>query len=196
VQVPSGVALYSEYGVTGLLLDPLIAEVPAGVHTVTGTYDLGGGPQPLLVTTVDRFKITHALSVTAEPGTKFLIFELPPSVEAMLPTDVPTNGLPITYSVQYVHNLPITQSVPIQTVKLMLAGRVDFFGNKYYVPLLPCVTDFALVPAVTLPLSATPQDMQPALGGLSGQGCNGTAYFFQPEPPTLDQKVYLPVIGR
>jgi hypothetical protein len=195
-QVPSGVYLFSEFGIAGVIMDPLIAQVPSDVYSATGTYDLGSGPQPLLLSTVGSFKVTNAISVSAEPGTKFLIFELPPSVEAMLPTDVPTNGLPISYSVQYVHNEPIGQAVPTQTVKLMLAGRVTLNGHKYYVPLLPCVTDFALVPALTLPAAGSPQNMQPALGALSAEGCHNQVYFFNPEPPVLDQKVYLPIVRR
>lgn len=191
----STVQLVSELGLAGVLIDPLIAQVPETVHTITATYDLGSGPQPLIVTNVSRFKITHALSVTAEPGHRFVILEMPPSVEALVPTGVPTNGLPISYTLSYAHNLPLGQPVPPQTIKLMLAGRITITGHKYYVPLLPCVTDFALVPSFTLPVASTPQDLQPALNALTPQPCTGQFYFFNIEPP-LNNKLYLPTLIR
>jgi hypothetical protein len=183
-------------GLGAVLVDPLIAQVPDDVHTITATYNLGqgAGDQPLNVTWTHRFKVTHALSVTAEPGQRFIILELPPSVESMLPTGVPTNGLPISYTLVYAHDEPLGPPVPPQTVKLMLAGRVTLNGHKYYLPLLPCVTDFAQVPALTLPESPTPVDMGPALGALSASGCNNRVYFFNPEPPP--RFLFLPLLQR
>ncbi len=186
----------SELGLAGVLVAPVIAQVPYDVTTITATYNLGqgSGEQPLSVAWVSRFKVTPQISVTAEAGQKFIMLELPSNVEAMLPTDVPTNGLPISYTLQYVHT-ELPGPVPPQTVKLMLAGRVTFFGQKYYLPLLPCVTDFALVPALTLPQSPTPLDLQPAFGDLlaaaPGAACEDQVYFFGNVPPL--NRLFLPM---
>ena len=194
--VTSTVSLLSEFGLAGVLIDPVIAQIPAGVHTLTATYDVGSGPQPLTPTPVTSFKVTHNLSVTAEPGHQFVILELPASVEALVPTGVPTDGLPISYTLDYAQSLPLHEPVPPQTIKLMLTGRVTLNGHKYYVPLLPCVTEFAQVPALTLPESVTPQSLMPALGALTPQPCQGQVYFFNPEPPIFDSRLYMPLVRR
>jgi hypothetical protein len=112
----------------------------------------------------------------------------------MLPTDVSTNGRPISYSIRYARNQPLDTPVPDQTVKLMLAGRARLNGHIFYVPLLPCVTNFAQVPALTLPQSSTPIYLEPALGVLSASGCNNTVYTFNPEPPP--RRTFVPTIRQ
>ncbi len=189
----------SELLLVGLLIDPLIAQVPADVSTITATYDVGGGPQPLIVSAVTSFKVTTGLTATAEAGHKFIILELPPAVEAALPPGDPEFGLPISYTLAYERLLPASPPLGPQTVKLMLAGRVDLYGQKYYLPLLPCVTDFAQVPALPLPEAATPQDLSPALGSLLAANpdaaCDDQLYFFPHVPPPAF-KYYLPLLRR
>jgi hypothetical protein len=107
---------------------------------------------------------------------------------------VPTNGLPISYSIRYARNEPLGTPVPAQTVKLLLAGRARLNGHTYYVPLLPCVTNFAQVPALTIPQSPTPVNLEPALGALSASGCNNTVFIVNPEPPP--RRTFLPTIRQ
>ena len=188
--------LLSEFGLTGVLIDPLIAQVPANVQAITATYDLGAGagPQPLSTAWISHFKVTPNLSVTAEPGQKFILLELPSDVEPLIPSGDPSLGLPVTYTLQYAYEAPVG-SGDDQSLKLMLAGRVTFLGQKYYVPLLPCVTDFALVPALPLPQAASPQDLQPALGDLltaaPTAACDDQMYFFNYAPPP--KTLFLPI---
>ena len=190
----------SELLLLGLLIDPLIAQVPADVGAITATYDVGGGPQPLLVSAVTSFKVTTALTATAEPGHKFIILELPPAVEATLPVGDPEVGLPISYTLAYERLLPANPPIGPQTLKLVLAGRVDLRGQKYYLPLLPCVTDFADVPAITLPVAGTPQNLMPALGNLLAANpdaaCDNQVYFFPHLPLAPAFNYYLPWLRR
>jgi hypothetical protein len=65
--------------------------------------------------------------------------------------------------------------------------------------MLPCVTDFASIPSVEIPLSTAPVNLQPALGDLIGLGgdvvCDHKAYYFDNVPPPPD-KIFLPVAIR
>ena len=58
----------------------------------------------------------------------------------------------------------------------MATGRVEVGGQKFHVPLLPCVTDFASVPAITTPIPV-PGGMV-TLPSYSGLGCDNVTYNF------------------
>ena len=53
-------------------------------------------------------------------------------------------------------------------------GRVESNGQTFFVPLLPCETNFASIPTITLPRSSTFQNVNLPLAGV--QGCAGTVY--------------------
>jgi hypothetical protein len=80
----------------------------------------------------------------------------------------------------------------------MLTGRVEVRGHVYYVPLLPCVTDFASIPALELPQSATPMNLQPAIGDMlraaPDAACDNQFYTYFNVPPP--RQVFLPVLQR
>ena len=81
----------------------------------------------------------------------------------------------------------------------MLTGKVTLNGNNYYIPLMPCVTSFASVPALEIPQSSTPVDLQPAVGDLIGQAsnvvCVNQNYFFDFVPPA-PMRWFLPLVNR
>ena len=196
--ITSTLYLLSEFGLAGVLIDPLIAQVPSDAVVMTATYDLGGGPQPLGVQQVDYFKVMQSLTVTAEAGQKFFILQLPPSVEGMLEEENPEAGLPISYTLGFSHTEPLGPVGP-QTIKLMSAGRVVVNGYTFYVPILPCETDFADIPALTLPEASTLQDLEPTVGDWLALNpdavCDHTAYYYNDVPPPLP-RTYLPLIQR
>lgn len=66
--ITSTLYLLSEFGITGVLIDPLILQVPANVTGITATYDSGNGSQLLSVHTTDSFLVTPQITVTAEAG--------------------------------------------------------------------------------------------------------------------------------
>src|SRR3989337_591849 len=56
--ITSTLYLLSEYGITGVLIDPVILQVPEDVTVVTATYDGGSGSKPL------SKRITHSFQIT------------------------------------------------------------------------------------------------------------------------------------
>ena len=197
--ITSTLYLLSEFGITGVLIDPMILQVPEQASVNTATYDDGTGPEPLYVTTTDSFNVQPGTTVTAETDNKFLILELPPSVTDTLPGGDPNAAPEFSYSLSFTQVQPIGDPIDPLNVKIMLAGKVIVNEYNYYVPLLPCVTDFASIPALEIPQSGVPVDLQPAVGDLIGLGgsvvCDHQAYYFDNVPPP-PLKVYLPIILR
>lgn len=140
-------------GILGVFVDPLILQVPAGASNFAGTFVDGSGPQPIVITEAGSFDVQPGTEVTAEPGQKFVILEFPSDVEADLMSSGQLDG-PFDFNFEF--ELPSLSSVD---VKAMFAGKVEVGGQTFYAPLLPCVTDFANVPALTIPVSPTQVDL-------------------------------------
>jgi hypothetical protein len=195
--ISSTVQLVDSLGLFGVLVDPLILEVPTAVISVTATFDTGGGPQPLPVDRAGSFQVHPGLWVTAEVGMTFLFLELPEEVVASLPPD-PDQGIDLDFSLSFHQLLPPGPHSPL-TIKAMTAGLVIVQHQKYYIPLLPCVTDFIYVPPVTVPESDTPQPLEMALGDLirshEAEPCDHAVHDFSGAlpPPGL---VFVPLVGR
>jgi hypothetical protein len=187
--ISSTASLVSQLGLFGLFVDPLILEVPQDVISVTATYDEGGGPQPLPVGRGGSFQVHPGLWITAEVGTTFLFLDLPSGVDP---------AADLSFSLSY-HRLLPPGPPPPATIKPLLAGLVIVRHQKYYIPLLPCVTDFAVVPAITLPQSDTPQDLEMDLGDLirshEAEPCDHVVHDFSGAlpPPGL---VFMPLAQR
>jgi hypothetical protein len=164
---PTGEFYDSTVGIRGggtdpFLVDPLILEVQADAKGIAGTYDNGSGLSgPLLVTTgLASVPIDATTNLVAEPGMQLVVVDLPP-------------GTPVgTYNYTFnVSEFPLA-------VKAMFTGKVQVAGNTYYPPLLPCVTDFASVPAFEFNRGTFAPILTPAL--LSQiRGCNNKVYNFQ-----------------
>jgi hypothetical protein len=191
--------LLAKGGVFGVLFDPVIVQVPADVLTVTATYDDNGVARPLQVSRLPSFHASPDITVTAEAGQTFLILELPPAVAAEVPSGDPEAGLTLSYTLSYSREVPAFPPPGPQTVKLMLTGKAVVNGHSYYVPLLPCETDFANLPPLELPASGSPQNLQPALGAwLEAHPmapCDHEAYYFNNAPPP-PIRVFLPGLWR
>ena len=181
--------LLSELGIFGLIIDPVILQVPEGFTGFTGTYDAGAGagPQPLNMTMTTSFPVQPGMAVTAEPGHKFLILELPDSVATSLPVADPQNGTPFDFAFRF-----DPAGAPSVAVKAMLTGRIVVGGETFYIPLFPCVTDFASIPALQIPLTPGQMNLVPALLALITQlsqsgnlVCNGQPYDFTSVPVEL-----------
>jgi hypothetical protein len=59
-------------------------------------------------------------------------------------------------------------------LKALFAARVESDGQTFFVPLLPCETDFASVPTITLPRSSTFQNVNLPIAGV--HGCAGRLF--------------------
>src|SRR5205085_6431320 len=129
------------------------------------------------------------LSITAEVGTSFLFLDLPANVD---------HDADLSYSLTY-HRLLPPGPIPPAVIKPMLAGLVVAQHQTYYIPLLPCVTDFADVPPITLPQSDTPQDLEMTLGDLirnhEAGPCDHVAHDFSGALPP-EGLVFMPLAQR
>src|SRR5262249_8761182 len=77
VMVASTNALIANGGLEGVLIDPVILEVPADVISATGSYDTGGGPQPLIINRRDWLPVQPGKRITAEVGMTLLVLDVP-----------------------------------------------------------------------------------------------------------------------
>lgn len=197
IQATSTFYLLSEFGLFGVMIDPVILQVPEGATDILATYDDGSGMQPLVQITRTSFNAQPGVQVTAEAGHKFLILELPPSATSTLPIDDPVNGAAFDFNISYKLTVPKSQASDPVFVKAMLTGKVVVNEHIYYVPLYPCVTDFASVPALEIPQSENLVNLEPALGDLINQSgdmtCFHKVYDFSSAPPP-PVKLQLPLV--
>jgi hypothetical protein len=195
--ISSTVELFTVFGLYGVIIDPLILQVPSDVISVTATYDTGSGPQPLAVGQAGSFPVKPGVRITAEVGMTFLLLELPGDVAAGLPAD-PHQGTDLSFSLSY-HRLIPPGPIPPTTIKSMVAATVVVQHQKYYIPLLPCVTDFTAVPAVTIPVSDTPQNLEMDLGNFirsqAAEPCDHVMHDFSAAQPPAGL-VFVPLVMR
>src|SRR5215831_15948784 len=81
--------LIHDFGLFGVIIDPVILQVPQDVTDVSGTFAKSGEtPRPLLITTVSSFFARPGTAVMPEAGQKFVIVDIPPdAVRGLTPTD-------------------------------------------------------------------------------------------------------------
>ena len=99
-QTTSTVRLLSESGLFGLLVDPIIVQVPDNATVENATVDDGNGPQDLVVTETQSFNVQPGIQTMAEPGQKFWIIDLPPAIESLLPTRPDATDLDYNFEYQ------------------------------------------------------------------------------------------------
>lgn len=186
-EITSTARLISDFGLFGVIIDPLILQVPDITTLVAATVDDGSGPQDLVVTETTAFDVQPGVQTTAEPGTKFWIVDLPAAIEATVP-DGPLGSAP-QYDFNFQARLPNVFSTNPVPVKAMFAGRVESGGETYYFPMLPCTTEFADVPQIELPvgfpLNGFIFNLLDLFMDNANAGCDGDAYNFTPvvQPP-------------
>ena len=125
IDVISTFELISEEGILGAIIDPLVLQVPANAANVVATYNNAGADLPLVVTETTSFAATPGVTITSEPGTKFLILELPDAAAAALPPGRSAINFSLAFDVPDPANL---------FVKPMATARVDDGGVRYYPP--------------------------------------------------------------
>jgi len=193
--------LISELGLAGVLLDPLILQVPNGAISITATYDGGSGPQPAVTSARQSFEMVPGQPITAEAGAQFLIFEFPPSVVASITETNPASGPHFTQTLSFTQRRPISQTVAPVSVKAMLTAKVVANGHVYYAPIYPCVTSFAGIPSLTIPVTTTLPNLETDVGDVIRSGqvtpCDHKLYdYSNAPPPSFDHHIYLPLIRR
>ena len=166
--VISSINLVAEFGTFGVIVDPVIVQVPSAATAFGGTYAGPGGTQNLQITEVaGPLRADLYTDIVAEPGMKLVIVDFP--------TTAPANT---TYNFTLHFQLPgNAASVPMKAV---FAGKVTVAGETFYPPLLPCETDFSNITGVDMLQSA---DFQPvSVPSPTGQGCAGRTYQYVPSP--------------
>jgi hypothetical protein len=173
----STATLLSEFGLFGVIVDPLILQLPAGVISVSGTVDDPADTNPavpLVVTTATSFFTQPGAEIVPDSGHVFVIIDFPASIANILTTA----GTNLTFTFNFEVQVPrgtFTTSFP---VKAMFAGKVQIGGQTFYPPLWPCGSSFDSVPAVTIPIGRQVDLLIRILGALGQQnlGCNNVTY--------------------
>lgn len=191
-ELESTFLLVSEFGLFGVLIDPLILQVPEGATNFQAAFQNAPTPRDAVVTVTNAFDVQPGTTVTAEPGQKFVILEFPDDVPPTLPDGDPSSGEEFDFDLTF--DVPTLDPV---NVKAMFTGKIEIGGQTFYVPTYPCVTDFASIPAVEIPVSTSPQYLVPQIAGhIDNSGdmtCNGQVYDFSSVVP--DEMVYLPFVA-
>jgi hypothetical protein len=198
--ITSTLYLLSEHGLTGVLLDPIVLQVPNNAISVTATFTpTGGSAQPALTSVRQSFEMEPFKPITAEVGTKFLIFEFPSSVASTITATNPISGPHFDFALSFAQRQPISQTVKPVSVKAMLTAKVVSRGHVYYAPLFPCVTSFADIPSMTLPITTALVNLQPSIGDLIQLGnilpCDHESYDYSNTPPP-PFRIYLPLVRK
>lgn len=196
----STVQLVSELGLAGLIIDPLVFQIPEDSSQIQATYNDGSGARPALVSVVSSFEYVPGEKITAEAGTKFVIVELPESETSKITATDPKQGQSYQFAIDFEQRVPSNAPRQPLQVKAMLTARVEVNGHVYYAPLLPCVTSFAAIPSLTIPETTQAADLLQPIEDLVGGGavkpCANAFYDYSGAPPPLSPVLYLPVLER
>ena len=189
--VTSTAELVSEVGIGGLLIDPLILQLPAPFSVNRATYADAGGPHDLVVHAgMSSVPVQPGVSLTAEPGQQFVIIELPAAAAAALPATDPTQGTPYSLELDLRASYPTGQVPTVLSLKALLALSIETNGVTYYPPMLPCTADLAQVPTLSINRSGSGNSfdllatVKAALGQTTTAGCDQKVYDFTGSPTT------------
>jgi hypothetical protein len=133
--------------VAGLLtiIDPVVAQVPIDVTNISATYDGGGKTGSLVVTEgVYSLAVTPTQTLVPEPGYQLVILDFPEGQDL-----IPDPGEDdIWYRINLTAEAASNRDIEF---KAICTAKVQQNQETYYVPLMPAVTDFTNVPAITIP---------------------------------------------
>ncbi len=185
IEVVSTFELISEFGLFGVLIDPLILQVPENVSNYSGNLrrSAGDNPVPLVITQTDSFNVDSTTTVDAETGNTFLIVEIPDELIPELGLEEGDARIGPAFFLELEFEL---EGTPPVEVKPMASVRVDIGDDRYYVPTVPCVTDFANVPTIQIPegtnVDLGPQMLDAFFEALRADNlvCDGNQYSFDP----------------
>jgi hypothetical protein len=152
------------------LYDPLIVQVPATMSNFAGS--IAAGPPgvapdtPLsIIAGLHSVPIDANTNLVAEPGMQLVI------IDFQAPSGAPVG----TYTLKLQFS-GTTNAIKVVFAAKMSAGAAGAKAAQTYdVPIWPCVTDFANVAAISLPVTNFAA-LLPTV--LSAQGCNGKSYNF------------------
>jgi hypothetical protein len=147
MEIGTSARFLAEFGLFGVVVDPLVLEVPAGA-AVAGTFTGGGMSGDLVVyPAMSYVPIDDFQTLTPAPGKQLVIVDLP--------ANAPVDGVDYSFALS-LRRLSAPTTAPTE-IKALLTGRVRFAGKTFYPPMFPCVSSFAAAPVIRLANSSTPQ---------------------------------------
>jgi hypothetical protein len=153
------------------LYDPLIIQVPASMSNFAGSIAFGppgtAGTPLSIIAGLTSVPIDATTNLIAEAGMQLVI------IDFKVPSGAPFG----TYT------LDIQFSGTTSSIKVVFAAKVTKGAKDYYVPIWPCVTNFASVPAIPIPVTNLPALIASLL---SVPGCVGTIYDFSGTPAGVE----------
>jgi hypothetical protein len=179
VETTSTTQLIADFGLFGALIDPLVLQVPQSVSSASGSVNNGIVPVPLVITQANSFKAGPTTTVTAQPGYKFFIVELPDVVANSITGNDALEGEELDITLQFT-----SATIPV-AVKSMFTVRIDAPGATYYLPMLPCTTDFREVPEMSVSFTSAQSgedDVRAMADAYSGLSCDGHVYDLRVDP--------------
>lgn len=161
-----------------VLWDPLIVQVPATMSGFSGSISVGppgiAVDTPLdIVAGLTSLPIDARTDLVAEPGMQLVVIDF----------RSPTSVVPGTYTLNFQFSGAATSLKVLFAAKVTAGAKASEAhgagkaAQTYYLPIYPCVTSFASVPAISLPLASMTQ-LAPLVLSAAGQGCNGKTYDF------------------
>ena len=112
-----------------------------------------------IISGVTSVPIDATTNLVAEPGMQLVI------IDFTTPAGAPAG----------VYTLKLQFSGAASSIKVMFAGKITKGAQTYYVPIWPCVTNFASVPAIPIPVINLPALIASLV---AAPGCVGKIYDF------------------
>jgi hypothetical protein len=170
VDVTSTPQLISEFGWLGVVIDPLVVQIPLNATSISGTYDDGAGQSGALVVRSGYKSIPVDVSrhLFAEHHQQFVIAELPDSVDF----DGVQFAFDLTFTLPPGSTAPV-QVKPLSTLKFTNTA-IPPFQFEFISPVLPCTSDMTQIPAVSIQEGAAPMPID--LTADLPAGCDGEIY--------------------
>ena len=109
----------------------------------------------------------------------------------------PESAPAFDYTLSFTRLQPIQDPIDPVRVKVMLTGKVLVNYHVYHVPILPCVTDFAGVPEIEIPISNSQVDLLPTMASLLQAGvipCDHQGYYYNNLP--ISNLIFLPLLNN
>lgn len=179
------------------LVDPLVIQLPDTISNVHGSFDHPAATGALAVNgPLSSVAIDRNRNLTAEPGTRLYVLAFPESVHADVATinGVVRNPNPADVSFNLQFDAPVgVTAIPAKVIAAAHARTLS--GEDFYLPVFPCVSSMAAVPALTVPLPTPGNSGVIDLSiAASVSGCNGEIFDIA-GTPSLPFPTEIPVLG-
>lgn len=162
-----------------LFADPIVLQLPEEAADFQGSFSQGNTQGDLVIRSgLVSLPADATRTFKAEPGMQLVVLDVP-------------DGAPTSGEVSFNFNFTIPEDLPSPLqIKALYTGRIEVQGETYYPPLLPCTTDMAAVPVISVPL---PQGGTTSLP-TNVQGCNNVTYTVQ--QGEFSDKIFLPLVDQ